>query len=548
MKRLKNALKENRYDIFTALYIFFSLMARYVSCGFKYFPQLDDYIQYGRYPNAPDVWNDVVIPQGLLAARPLAGLSDVYFWGKMFNFMLVAVALICVLYAISAILFLKVFRTRFKTGVMFTFFYSLMPFFFEGAYWMSASTRVVVGLFFVSLSVFLLQKHFDTSKRGYFPAFCIVQLISLCYYEQVFILSLVLNFTVILLNCGKSKRSILCSVPLAVNSIIYFAFSIIFSNSESAIGKRIMLELPAWNEWYFNFITDVFTQLKTVFWDAPMSITFRGFGRGLLVTVTNGLWVLIPIAAIIGAATYLLCKHTRDYKEKNEKAGRTVLCAIILAVLPVSLFLVIANPYICMRNILTSFVGIAIVLDMIFAALIRRKKALMCAVAAAISVVFFFSGISEMHDYKAVYEFDQKIAARAKDIVNGGTIENKAAFIIDEGDRGTVNIRFHEHGAGVISSDWALWGLLNYINPGALNSVTMPIEVKSDHIYHVGWNKDVMLLTNYSNLYYWNNDLGDFVPVTLRQISDTVFELVAPDGGVVATVKEHYSTGYILFN
>ena len=59
-----------------------------------------------------------------------------------------------------------------------------------------------------------------------------------------------------------------------------------------------MLELPAWNEWYFNFITDVFAQLKTAFIDAPFAITLLGFGRGLLVTAKDGLWWLIPLAAV----------------------------------------------------------------------------------------------------------------------------------------------------------------------------------------------------------------------------------------------------------
>ncbi len=547
MKRLANILKEGRADTLTALYVLFSLMARYVSCGFKYYHQLDDYIQYWSFPRSVSLLR-LIMQEGFLSSRPLAGVSDLFIWGQMFNCMLIGVLAVSVMYAVSAVLFLKVLRRHFKTGIMFTLFYSLMPFFYEGAYWMSASTRIVVGLFFTSLSAFLLQKYFDTDKLGLFPAFCIVQLISLCYYEQIFILSTVLNLIIVLLNCGKSRKSVLTSIPLFANAAIYFIFTSIFANTDTAIGKRIALELPAWNEWYFNFITDVFTQLKTVFIDAPAAITFRGFGRGLLITVKDGLWALIPVAALIGTATFLLCKHTKDYDEADNKKGRTIICAVILAALPISLFLIIANPYICLRNILPSFVGIAIVLDMIFAALIRRKKVLMCAIAAAISVVFFFSGVSEMHDYKAVYEFDHKIAAKTKDIINSGDIESKAAFIIDEGDRGTVNYRFHEHGAGVISSDWAFLGLLNYINPGAQNPVIMPVEVKSDHIYHVNWNKDVMLLTNYTNLYYWNNDLGDFVPVTLRQIADTVFELVAPDGGVVATVKEHYSIGYILFN
>ncbi len=547
MIQFENILKKHRSDILTALYVLFSLMARYVSCGFKYYHQLDDYIQYWSFPRSISLGR-LIIQEGLLSSRPLAGVSDLFFWGQLFNYMLVGVLIVSVMYAVSAVLFLKVFRRHFKTGIMFTLFYSLMPFFYEGAYWMSASTRIVVGLFFTSLSGFLLQKYLDTNKLGYFPAFCVVQLISLCYYEQIFILSTILNLLLILLNCGKSRKSILTSIPLFANAVIYFVFTRIFANADSAIGKRIALELPAWSEWYFNFITDVFTQLKTVFLDAPAAITFRGFGRGLLITVKDGLWALIPVAALIGIATFFLCKHTKDYNVADSKKGRTIICASILAVLPVSLFLVIANPYICLRNILPSFVGIAIVLDMIFAALIRRKKALMCTVAAVISVVFFFAGVSETHDYRAVYQFDHKIAAKLNDIVNSSVIDKNAAFIIDEGDRGTVNYRFHEHGAGVISSDWALCGLLNYINPGALDSVIMPIEVKSDHIYHVGWNKDVMLLTNYTIIYYWNNELGDFVPVTLRQITDTVFELVAPDGGVVATVKEHYSIGYILFN
>lgn len=548
MNKISERLKKWNTGIFS--YILFSVFARYLCYGFTYFHQLDDYIQYWAYPSAENVWQNIVMKQGLLCSRPLAGLSDVYVWGHFFDNMIIAVLIISVLYASSAILFLSVFRKYFKTGFMFTVFYSLMPFFYEGAYWLSASSRIVVGLFFTATSVWILQRFFESGKKRYILPFWLTQLISVCFYEQIFILSMVLNFGMIVLNLKDKdkRRNALLLIILIANAVIYYGITKYFASTSSALGARIKIEYPALTEWYFMFLKDVLTQLKTAFWDAPHAITYIGFVRGLKLIFTDGLWLFALIALALAVVSYAICKNEKIYDEENSQKGLTVFVGLILSVMPIALFFVISNPYICMRNILPSFVGIALILDMVFAYLAKRRKKVMSLFAAGISVLFFVASISETHDYKAVYDFDMLIAQNVKEVINKNDIEGRSAFIIQAGDRGTVNIRFHEHASGVISSDWALCGLLNYINPNGKNENVMPIEVESDSVYHAAWNKDQKLLTDFEKIYYWKNDISEFKEVELNQLNDSVFELVTDDGGVCATVKEHYNVGYILFN
>ncbi len=550
MNKISGILKDKKTDIGIFIFVLISMFARYLCYGFTYFHQLDDYIQYWAYPSAENIWQNVVLQQGLLCSRPLAGLGDVYVWGHFFDNMIVAVLIISAFYALSAVLFLNVFKKYFKTGFMFTVFYSLMPFFYEGAYWVSASSRIVVGLFFTAVSVWLLQKFLESHKKRYIAPFWLVQLISVCFYEQVFILSMVLNFGIIVLNLRdkENRKNALLVLILLVNAIIYYAITKYFASASSAMGARMKLRYPEWNHWYFDFLEDVITQLKTAFLDVPNAITFTGFVRGLKLIITDKLWIFIPLIGLLSVVAFILCKKDKSYNEANTKKGLTVFSGLILAVLPISLFFVIDNPYVCMRNILPSFVGIALIMDMVFGYLARRKRIVMSFVAAAISALFFVSSISETHDYKAVYDFDMKIAQNVKDIINRDKLEGNTAFIIQAGDKGTVNVRFHEHGSGVISSDWATCGLLNYLNPGGNNASVMPIEVEADRIYHAAWNKDQKLLTNFEKIYYWKNDISRFTEVKLNQLNDSIFELVNDDGGVCATVKEHYNVGYIFFN
>ncbi len=550
MKKLYCALKNNRHDISVGLYVLFSVFVRYICYGFEYYHQLDDYIQYFSYPRASDRWA-LVMQEGLLTARPLAGLGDLYFWGYFFENMIWAVLIISAMYALSAVLFMKVFKKHFNTGFMFCVFYALMPFFFEGAYWVSASSRIVVGLFVTSLAVWFLQAFFDTNKKRYLIPYWFFQLISVCLYEQISVLSVIMCLVVTALNIKTQadRKKIPVFILPVINALIYFGFTGIFSGISSALSSRMSLVFPSVSKWWLSFIQDWLTQMKTAFWDVPITITFKGFVRGLKIIVTDGLWLMIPVGIIIAVTSFILCKKEENYSKSEKSKKKLIICALILAVMPISFFLVIANPYFCMRNIVPSFVGIALILDMLFAMCAKKKKLLMQYVCAGISIVFFVSAISEMHDYKAVYDFDRKIAENVVQVMENTDYDGEMAFIIQSGDKGTVNVRYNEHGSGVISSNWALCGMLNYLNPknDLSNYNAIPIETENN-IYHYAWEKDIKIITRFEKIFYWNDTIGKFIPITLNPLSDSVTELLNEDGGCVATVKEHNNIGYILYN
>ena len=548
MKKLFSLKTEKRTALTIVIYVFAFVFVRYLCYGYTYFYQLDDYIQYWAYPTRPDRWG-VVLEQGLLSSRPLAGLSDIYFWGNFFEGMIVAVLIISALYALSAVLFLRVFKKHFKTGAMFVFFYALIPFFYEAVYWISASSRIVIGLFFTSASVFFLQKYFESKKKRYIPLFWITQLLSLCFYEQIFVLSMILSFILIVLNLKENKKYFSLIAPLIFNAVLYFGVTFLFKNTGSAIGSRMSIIVPSFSKGYINIFFDLLEQIKTAFFDAPLAITFKGFLRGIKIIIADGLWFLIPVIILFACGAFILCKKEENYSFINTDKKKTFLVGVITAVAPITIFFVIANPYISMRNVLPSFVGIALMLDMLFSCVAYKKKIFMQCVASGLAVLFFVASVSETHDYKAVYDFDIKAGKSIEAVMKDNEYRYKTAFIIQNDEKGSVNIKFHEHGAGVTSSDWALWGILNYFDYDNKQNNKKAIPIQTDNkIYHYPWDKEAKNLESFDKIYYWNNNKAEFVEVFVNKITDSYAEILTADGFNVASIKEHNNTGYIFFN
>ena len=116
------------------LVVFGLIMVKYCAFGFQYWPQLDDYIQYHNYAQFYGQTWDTVTMLGMLAARPLAGLADLFFWSNFFDHMLLGVALVSLMYAASAVLLRRIFAKYFGTGILFVIFLTLFPLVTEGTY------------------------------------------------------------------------------------------------------------------------------------------------------------------------------------------------------------------------------------------------------------------------------------------------------------------------------------------------------------------------------------------------------------------------------
>ena len=153
--------------------------------------------------------------------------------------MLLGVALVSLMYAASAVLLRRIFAKYFGTGILFVIFLTLFPLVTEGTYWMSASTRIVTGLFFAVLAgVFFvrwLEKKGNSLLSG--GLFMIFQLLAYGFYEQV----LVFSVTLILLLAFLERKNAGCRLWLCLWSIVaaglYFIFTAAFSESLLYSGR-----------------------------------------------------------------------------------------------------------------------------------------------------------------------------------------------------------------------------------------------------------------------------------------------------------------------
>ena len=105
---------ERQNTLLPLLSVFLLIALRYLYFGFRYFPQLDDYIQYHNYAAQGSV-PYLVKALGLFAARPLAGLFDITLWSWLWGCMILSVLLLSAAYAASAVIFRNLFEKHFGT-------------------------------------------------------------------------------------------------------------------------------------------------------------------------------------------------------------------------------------------------------------------------------------------------------------------------------------------------------------------------------------------------------------------------------------------------
>ncbi|MDR1131345.1 MAG: hypothetical protein LBL15_02885, partial [Oscillospiraceae bacterium] len=366
----RNTAAEKRTYFFLFFVLFGLIFARYCYYGFRYFPQLDDYIQYHNYAAYGGGFGTLVKRLGLLSSRPLAGLLDYFVWTRFYGCMIAAVAVISAMYASSAVFFHRVFSKHFGTGQLFFIIYALLPLGFEGTYWLSASSRIVAGLFFTSLSFLFFDNWCGKGARRALVPFIVFQLAAFCLYEQLVLLSGALTLLVMLLHLKQPgiKRAAWGSF-MFVNAAVYLAATKLAP--AGVYGERTAFFLP----WQAGYLESGFLpagwQIVQVFSEGVLSTSGRGLIRGikLLAAEPNALWVL---------AVLLLCFALYFFTVRTKRTGMRffaeLIAGLFLALAPLSLFFVLEGPWFSLRNTVTSFCGLALVCDALFDLVFGRLR------------------------------------------------------------------------------------------------------------------------------------------------------------------------------
>lgn len=453
-----NTTSSQKKRFFFCLLVTAAALLPYALYGFRYFPILDDYIQYGCYP-AYDRLSYVYVTIGTLATRPLASLLDPAFWGQFWPMMGFSLVLVVALHLASMALFsgaLK--RYDITLSPLFFLFYLLFPLGMEGRYWLSASTRIITGLFFASLSLWFLAKFINEQKSlKFFVPFAAFQLISCGFYESVAVFSVSAAVLLFCISFYKNKEKTLFLVPatsvfnIGAMFVYYRAFA-----GLGALGSRASdVGVSAFSDKLFALLSQVYEAFSQT-----CNATFLGALKGVKILFSNGFWgVFILIIALL--ISVLLCGFVQSNTPFSKKKSLCFfVCGAALFTAPLLPNALAAEVWITNRSLFVSIIGAALILEGFWG--LFHKKQLKKVLIFLLTFLFLAASVNEYDTYRRVAETDAKLLDEIIVELDESVLcgEKNVTVLLPEEVMVPQNAFFKDHVKSVFDSDWALTGAL----------------------------------------------------------------------------------------
>ena len=522
------------------LLLFLLVMARYCAFGLRYYPQLDDYIQYYNYTRLYD-FSTLQELTGILSSRPLAGIADYYFWSPMFDRMILGVALISALYAAAVLLIWNSLDRYFRTSPVLPVMMALLPLGIEGTYWMSASTRVVVGMFFAALAVRAFLNWLDGMGRSWLALYLIFQMLPFGFYEQAGLLSVALTAGAAVLEwTGRGKSLSRCAAALwgAPAMGLYFLLTRLLNNG-GVYGSRTEIILPTGRYYWDTVFPEMMGQLRDAFLKGGFFTAVKGGVRGARMVLSGELLLWALGTAALCVLLGLLARR-KEPGEGDAPLWLALLSGLLLAAAPVSLFLVLESPWFSLRGTVTSFPGIALLADSLLVRLWDRlalRRGGLSVLAAAMAFAFCLAGASEIRDYRDTYENDQRIAKLVLEAAEEPSAGRIGVLNLEPSYLPNQNFYYHEHIHGCTESGWAFTGLLTALG-GEVNAAPLPAAP----LYRA-WNREANHPSGFQTLYWFDGE--SLTPAALRELAENTYQVRDRQGELLGVIWEEDGVGYI---
>lgn len=526
--------------------LFSAALLRFLYYGFRYFPQLDDYIQYYKYPRFAPL-GEMIERLGLFASRPLAGVADICVWGQFWEAgMLPAVLLLTLLWVSAVSLFRRVFDRCFGCGTLFSVICLLLPLNFEGTYWISAASRVVCGMFFCALSLWFLCQFFEGKHPALVIGFSLSQLLAFSFYEQALALAGAAAVGLALLFSRYPGRRITACALTALNLVVYLVFTGL--NATGSLVGRMNTVLP-WDPGYFaDFLPNLLGQFRDAF-GGGFVILGKGFVRGIKIIADDGKWwyLLLFLLLAVGVLLYACTPHGENGRSVRRIGSRPAAYAFALlcTAAPLTPFLIVANPWFSLRNTVPPLIGLALLCDLalrdLFTHHARTASRTAAALAALLTLTCGVASVSELHDYRETHLYDTAVLDVLAENFDGAP--GRIGILgLNPSNLDEQNYFYHEHVHGITQSDWAIQGALWSMTEQVPQIIPLATDTSP---YYVDWNRASKRVDGFDALYLWNADNLTLTPLTVTGSPESGWILTAPDGSIAAIVTEQNGWGYI---
>lgn len=537
-------ISQRKRQVALLLILTILLIVRCCAFGLTYFPQLDDYIQYHNYHTSSSFWA-LAQSAGLLASRPLANLADYFIWSPLFDHMIVGVILICLLYAACIGMIWVLLKRYFPIGPIFPVVMGLLPLGMEGLYWMSASTRIVGGMFFGCLAAMAFARWLDTGRWYWLAAYVPLQLLPFGFYEQSAVLSMTLVLGLGLLELPRRKWRCLAALWAPVAMMAYFSFLSVMA-AQNPFVARSEVVLPVSLYYWNTFLPEILGQIKDAFFKGGLLTFGKGLVRGIGILFSQGLWLWLVVTVAGCALLGFLSQRTETEAEPAPHSATrarlwALLAGVLLSVAPVTPFLILGNPWFSLRGTVTSFAGIALVADALAGLALSRWPKVLCGGAAALALVCSVACLSELSDYRDTHYNDQNVAQ-----IVLSTLEQDQ--VVQESQVGILNLEptylsdqnfyYHEHIHGCTESSWAFAGLLAAEGGGGLPSVT---PLPTNPMYQK-WNYEANRPDHFDRLYVYDGE--QLIPAQLEPTGEKSYQVTDEQGKLLGTIWDEEGIGF----
>lgn len=438
---LKKRTVEENYR--TAFFVSFFLLSlfRLSYLGYKYTPYLDDYVQYMLYPALDDAWDRVLTGgAGVLFTRPLAGFADFFVWSRFDNTLGMAIFIVSILYTLSAVFFYRTFcDAGFELTPIFLIVYTFLPLNIEGTYWLSASSRIVVSLFLVSLCCRLLA-------RGRMLEFALCNAAAMCFYEQTALLAVAIPIAVCLLKGWQNGKAVVLTVLINISVLaVYYMYFGEMSNNSGRMWIQAS-QLP-------QRIGVLAVENGEMWWKAGTELIMNGFWRGLERIRSDK-----AIVWTLTLALLIVMFFVTSPKIGLKKSGTIKKLCLGLVLAAVSMLpFVISRGSLNFRNAVPALVGVALMLDGLLPVLFRRATPVVLGVC---TVCFSIVAVSEVCDYDLTAKRDMEIIQLA---AQNALAEHETDFetvvcSCTAPVRFEQNTSFNDHIISIRGSAWGMTG------------------------------------------------------------------------------------------
>lgn len=450
-----------------------TMIFKFAYLGYSYIPFLDDYVQYGLYPNLENVKSSVLFGGAkTIYTRPFAALTDVYLIGRLgLNNLGVALFVITLLHAVSAVLFFTSFKgIGLKLSSLFLVLYALSPITTEGTYWISSSSRIVLPLFFLSMSLYLAVR-FNGKYGAYgFIFIWLFNILSYGYYEQITVVSLAL--TVYFAFKIKDRKMFFTAVVNFILLAIYYMAFARYGNNSGRFSIGGIGEI-------FSSFNKVAFEIYDMWVTQGIRLNLRGFKRGLetLIAESSFLWLIVMSVLVLTVFSAMnKVKYSNLVAVKKEKSEKTVknkklkggLSRIIndpeytkiavgalLFVISYTPFFISGNTWLNFRNAAASILGLSVAVDGIVNKLLK-VSGLVNFISAILIMFFLIVTVSEITDYMNVAHSDLVIVQNTAESVTSNpesiTVTLKRKGYIEQ------NAPFRDHIMSLTNSEYGICG------------------------------------------------------------------------------------------